>query len=172
MKPGNLHVNWTNWGSKSLLLVALAGAATGVVLCLETHASLVSFGAKSLLPALLVVSIIKESGPIITGLIVSGRVAAGIGDSLTVEQNVAFPLERHGDLSDADRKRRVPQTGLTAPAQEAVLPVAGGNVLRWPRRKRDLRTVDCDDGGAFRAVLVVGCLRCRSFGAPEILALA
>jgi len=69
-------------GSKSLPLVALAGAATGVVLSLETRESLVHFGAKSLLPALLVVSIIKESGPIITGLIVSGRVAAGIGAEL------------------------------------------------------------------------------------------
>lgn len=69
-------------GSKSLPLVALAGAAMGVVLSLETHDSLVRFGAKSLLPALLVVSIIKESGPIITGLIVSGRVAAGIGAEL------------------------------------------------------------------------------------------
>lgn len=69
-------------GSKSLPLVALAGAATGVVLSLETHDSLVRFGARSLLPALLVVSIIKESAPIITGLIVSGRVAAGIGAEL------------------------------------------------------------------------------------------
>src|SRR4029077_14999739 len=69
-------------GSKSLPLVALAGAATGVVLSLETYDSLVRFGAKSLLPAVLVVSIIKESGPIITGLIVSGRVAAGIGAEL------------------------------------------------------------------------------------------
>src|SRR5882724_3554371 len=70
-------------GAKSLPLVALAGAATGVVLSLETRDSLVSFGAKSLLPTLLVVSIIKESGPIITGLIVSGRVAAGIGAELS-----------------------------------------------------------------------------------------
>ena len=69
-------------GSKSLPLVALAGAATGVVLSLETRDSLVHFGARSLLPALLVISIIKESGPIITGLIVSGRVAAGIGAEL------------------------------------------------------------------------------------------
>jgi len=70
-------------GAKSLPLVALAGAATGVVLSLETHESLVRFGAKSLLPELLIVSIIKESGPIITGLIVSGRVAAGIGAELS-----------------------------------------------------------------------------------------
>jgi len=66
-------------GSKSLPLVALAGAATGVVLSLQTHDSLVRFSAKSFLPAVIVFSIIKESGPTITGLIVSGRVGAGIG---------------------------------------------------------------------------------------------
>jgi phospholipid/cholesterol/gamma-HCH transport system permease protein len=69
-------------GSKSFPLVALAGAATGVVLSLETHDSLVRFGAKSLLPAVIVFSIIKESGPIIAGLVLSGRVGAGIGAEL------------------------------------------------------------------------------------------
>jgi phospholipid/cholesterol/gamma-HCH transport system permease protein len=69
-------------GSKSLPLVALAGAATGVVLSLETRDSLVRFGAKAFLPAVIVFSVIKESGPIITGLIVSGRVGAGIGAQL------------------------------------------------------------------------------------------
>ena len=69
-------------GAKSLPLVALAGAATGVVLSLETRDSLVRFGAKSFLPAVIVFSIIKESGPVITGLVVSGRVGAGIGAEL------------------------------------------------------------------------------------------
>jgi phospholipid/cholesterol/gamma-HCH transport system permease protein len=69
-------------GSKSLPLVALAGAATGVVLSLETRDSLIRFGAKSLLPPVIVFSIIKESGPVITGLVVSGRVGAGIGAEL------------------------------------------------------------------------------------------
>jgi phospholipid/cholesterol/gamma-HCH transport system permease protein len=69
-------------GSKSVLLVSLAGAATGVVLFLQTRDSLARFGAKSLLPAVIVMSIIKETGPIITGLIVSGRVGAGIGAEL------------------------------------------------------------------------------------------
>ena len=69
-------------GSKSALLVALAGAAMGVVLSLETRDSLVKFGAKSTLPALIILSILKETGPIITGLIVSGRVGAGIGAEL------------------------------------------------------------------------------------------
>src|SRR5215471_13754430 len=66
-------------GSKSLPLVALAGVATGVVLSLQMHDSLIRFGAKSLLPAVVVFSIIRETGPIITGVIVSGRVGAGIG---------------------------------------------------------------------------------------------
>src|SRR6266436_3145975 len=69
-------------GSKSLPLVALAGAATGVVLTLSTRDSLIRFGAKSLLPAVVIFSIIKESGPIITALVVSGRAAAGIGAEL------------------------------------------------------------------------------------------
>jgi phospholipid/cholesterol/gamma-HCH transport system permease protein len=69
-------------GSKSLPLVALAGAATGVVLSLQTRDSLIHFGAKSLLPAIIFYSVVKESGPVITGLVVSGRVGAGIGAEL------------------------------------------------------------------------------------------
>lgn len=69
-------------GSKSLPLIALAGAAIGVVMSLHTRDSLVRFGAKSFLPAVVIFSIIKESGPIITGLVASGRVGAGIGAEL------------------------------------------------------------------------------------------
>jgi phospholipid/cholesterol/gamma-HCH transport system permease protein len=69
-------------GSKSFPLVALAGAATGIVLSLQTRDSLVRFGAKAMLPAVIVFSVIKESGPVITALIVSGRVGAGIGAEL------------------------------------------------------------------------------------------
>lgn len=69
-------------GAKSFPLVALAGAATGVVLSLQTRESLTRFGAKALLPEVIVFSLIKESGPVITALIVSGRVGAGIGAEL------------------------------------------------------------------------------------------
>jgi phospholipid/cholesterol/gamma-HCH transport system permease protein len=69
-------------GAKSAPLVALAGAATGVVMALQMRASLARFGARSLLPAVIVFSIVKETGPVITGLIVSGRVGAGIGAEL------------------------------------------------------------------------------------------
>jgi phospholipid/cholesterol/gamma-HCH transport system permease protein len=69
-------------GSKSLPLVALAGSATGVVLAMETSSSLTRFGAASLLPSAIIYSVVQEMGPIITGLVVSGRVGAGIGAQL------------------------------------------------------------------------------------------
>src|SRR6202451_2546197 len=69
-------------GSKSLPLVALAGAAIGTVLALESRSSLGRFGGKSMLPAAIVFSIIHEMGPVVTGLVVSGRVGAGIGAEL------------------------------------------------------------------------------------------
>jgi phospholipid/cholesterol/gamma-HCH transport system permease protein len=69
-------------GSKSFPLVALAGAAVGTVLALESRSSLARFGAKSMLPAAIMFSIIHEMGPIVTGLVVAGRVGAGIGAEL------------------------------------------------------------------------------------------
>ncbi|HEY6346750.1 MAG TPA: ABC transporter permease [Bryobacteraceae bacterium] len=68
--------------SRSLPLVALAGAATGVVLSLQVSDSLVRFGGKALLPEVIVFSLIKETGPMITALVVAGRVGAGIGAEL------------------------------------------------------------------------------------------
>jgi phospholipid/cholesterol/gamma-HCH transport system permease protein len=69
-------------GSQSLPLVALAGSAIGVVLALQTRDSLTRFGAKSLLPSVIIYSLMKEMGPVVTGLIASGRVGAGIGAEL------------------------------------------------------------------------------------------
>ena len=69
-------------GSKSVPLVALAGAAVGTVLALETRSSLMHFGAKSMLPSAILYSIVHEMGPVVTGLVVSGRVGAGIGAEL------------------------------------------------------------------------------------------
>jgi phospholipid/cholesterol/gamma-HCH transport system permease protein len=69
-------------GSKSLPLVGLAGTAIGAVLSMEARSSLSRFGAKAMLPSALIYSVVMEMGPIITGLVVSGRVGAGIGAEL------------------------------------------------------------------------------------------
>jgi phospholipid/cholesterol/gamma-HCH transport system permease protein len=93
-------------GAKSLPLVALAGAAIGAVLSMQTRDSLVRFGAKSVLPIVIVISIIKESGPIITALVMSGRVGAGIGaelGSMKVSEQIdaieASAVNPHGYLA-------------------------------------------------------------------------
>jgi phospholipid/cholesterol/gamma-HCH transport system permease protein len=69
-------------GSKSFPVVVMAGSAIGVIISLEARYSLSRFGAKSMFPATLVYSVIQVMGPIITGLVVSGRVGAGIGAEL------------------------------------------------------------------------------------------
>ncbi len=66
-------------GWRSMPLVATSGFAVGIVLSLHTRASLERFGAESLVPAGLGLAMIRETGPLITGLLVSGRVGAGIG---------------------------------------------------------------------------------------------
>jgi phospholipid/cholesterol/gamma-HCH transport system permease protein len=69
-------------GARSVPLVALAGSAIGAVLAMEARQSLTRFGAKSLLPSAIVFAVIIEMSPIVTGLVVSGRVGAGIGAEL------------------------------------------------------------------------------------------
>lgn len=69
-------------GSKSLPLVVMAGGAVGAVLSMEALQTLSRFGAKAMQPSVVVYSVVLEMGPIITGLVVCGRVGAGIGAEL------------------------------------------------------------------------------------------
>ena len=67
------------FGYRSAPLVITAGLAIGVVLSMHTRASLERFGAEALIPAGLAIALIRETGPLTAGLLVSGRVGAGIG---------------------------------------------------------------------------------------------
>jgi phospholipid/cholesterol/gamma-HCH transport system permease protein len=69
-------------GWRSLPLVALSGFAVGVVLSMHTRASLERFGAESMIPAALAIALVRETGPLSAGLLVAGRVGAGIGAEL------------------------------------------------------------------------------------------
>jgi phospholipid/cholesterol/gamma-HCH transport system permease protein len=70
------------FGYRSAPLVVTAGLAIGVVLSMHTRASLERFGAEAMIPAGLAIALIRETGPLVTGLLVSGRVGAGIGAEL------------------------------------------------------------------------------------------
>jgi phospholipid/cholesterol/gamma-HCH transport system permease protein len=69
-------------GWKSLPLVLASGFALGVVLTLHTRSSLVRFGAEAMIPTFQAVAFFNEIGPLVVGLLVAGRVGAGIGASL------------------------------------------------------------------------------------------
>jgi phospholipid/cholesterol/gamma-HCH transport system permease protein len=69
-------------GWKSLSLVAASGFALGLVLTFHTRSSLIRFGAEALIPSVQSLSFFVEIGPLVAGLLVAGRVGAGIGAEL------------------------------------------------------------------------------------------
>ncbi|HKA16895.1 MAG TPA: ABC transporter permease [Blastocatellia bacterium] len=70
-------------GSKSLLLVIASGFALGAVLTLHTRSTLVTFGATAWIPTVQSLAFFIEIGPLVTGLLVAGRVGSGIGAVLS-----------------------------------------------------------------------------------------
>ena len=81
-EPGEIGRHIFEIGWRSLPLIALSGFAIGVVLSMHTRASLERFGAEAMIPAGLAIALIRETGPLTAGLLVSGRVGAGIGAEL------------------------------------------------------------------------------------------
>jgi phospholipid/cholesterol/gamma-HCH transport system permease protein len=69
-------------GYKSFPLVAITGFIIGLVLTIQSRPTLAKFGAVSMLPAMVAVSLIREIGPVITALIFAGKVGSGIGAEL------------------------------------------------------------------------------------------
>jgi len=81
-------------GFGSLTVVLLAGLFTGMVLALNSGMTLDQFGARSMIGRLISASMVKELGPVLSGLMVSGRVGSGIaaelGSMLVTDQIAAL----------------------------------------------------------------------------------
>ena len=69
-------------GYKTLPLISVTGAIMGMVLTLQSRPVLVDFGAVSMLPGMVAVSLIREMGPVITALICAGKIGSGMGAEL------------------------------------------------------------------------------------------
>jgi phospholipid/cholesterol/gamma-HCH transport system permease protein len=69
-------------GNKSLPLVSITGAIMGIVLTIQSRPALAKFGAVTMLPGMIAVSIIREIGPVITALICAGKIGSGMGAEL------------------------------------------------------------------------------------------
>ncbi|MEW6272469.1 MAG: MlaE family lipid ABC transporter permease subunit [Thermodesulfobacteriota bacterium] len=79
-----------NLGVLSLIIVCISGLAVGMVLGLQGYNTLVRFGAEGSLGAVVGLSLIRELGPVLSALLVTGRAgsatAAEIASMVTSEQ--------------------------------------------------------------------------------------
>jgi phospholipid/cholesterol/gamma-HCH transport system permease protein len=77
-------------GFYSLPVVGLTAIFTGMVLALQSYTGFARFSAESAIPNVVIVSITRELGPVLAGLMVAGRVgaamAAEIGTMRVTEQ--------------------------------------------------------------------------------------
>jgi phospholipid/cholesterol/gamma-HCH transport system permease protein len=69
-------------GVGSLVIVCLTGLFTGMVLTVQTSATLDAFGARPYVGRMVSLSMIRELGPVLTALMVSGRVGSGMAAEL------------------------------------------------------------------------------------------
>jgi len=69
-------------GVESLTVVLLSGLFTGAALALQSGQTLDQFGARPVVGRLVSASMIKELGPVLTALMLSGRIGSGIAAEL------------------------------------------------------------------------------------------
>ncbi len=76
---GQVRKHLDELGAKSIPLLTVVGVIMGLILALQSRPTLDRFGAGGFLPAMIALTIVRELGPVITALIVAGRVSSGIG---------------------------------------------------------------------------------------------
>jgi phospholipid/cholesterol/gamma-HCH transport system permease protein len=85
-------------GNRSLVIVALTGAFTGLVLALQGTTALKRFGAESMVGALVSLSLTRELAPVLAALMITARagsaMAATIGNMQVTEQIDALRSNR------------------------------------------------------------------------------
>lgn len=83
-------------GVLSLLIIVVSGLFVGMVLGLQGYHTLVDFGAEESLGVLVALSLVRELGPVVTGLLFAGRagtaITAEIGLMKTTEQLAALEM--------------------------------------------------------------------------------
>jgi phospholipid/cholesterol/gamma-HCH transport system permease protein len=78
----DIYTQMDSIGVGSMPIIVLTGFFTGCVLALQSVTALQEFGAVSMTGSLVSLSMVKELGPVLTGLMVSGRNAAGMASEI------------------------------------------------------------------------------------------
>jgi phospholipid/cholesterol/gamma-HCH transport system permease protein len=66
------------FGNKSMLIIFLTGSFTGMVLALQLFYTLRKFGSEALLGPAIALSLIRELGPVLSALMITGRAGSAI----------------------------------------------------------------------------------------------
>ena len=92
-------------GNRSLVIIAASGLAVGFVLALQGYYTLSRYGAAESLGLLVALSLVRELGPVVTGLLFAGRA----GTSLTAEIGLMKAGEQLAamEMMAVDPKQRV-----------------------------------------------------------------
>jgi phospholipid/cholesterol/gamma-HCH transport system permease protein len=92
-------------GNRSLLIIVASGVAVGFVLALQMYYALVTYGADESLGLIVNLSLVRELGPVVTGLLFAGRA----GTSLTAEIGLMKAGEQLAamELMAVDPRQRV-----------------------------------------------------------------
>jgi len=70
------------WGQRSIPLVFVTGVATGSVMALQFGYGLMRFGGTRYVPTLVGLAVLRELGPVLTSLLLAGRVGSGMASEL------------------------------------------------------------------------------------------
>ena len=92
-------------GNRSLIIIMASGLAVGFVLALQMYYALVTYGAAESLGLIVNLSLVRELGPVVTGLLFAGRA----GTSLTAEIGLMKAGEQLAamELMAVDPRQRV-----------------------------------------------------------------
>ncbi len=100
-------------GVGSLPIVVLTGFFTGAVLALQTSSTLQQFGSLSLTGQLVSLSMVRELGPVLTGLMVAGRNSSGMASELG-SMKVTEQIDAMRAMGvDPSKKLVTPRVGAT-----------------------------------------------------------
>jgi phospholipid/cholesterol/gamma-HCH transport system permease protein len=72
----------TENGYRSLPLVGITAFIMGLVLTVQSRPTLANFGAESMLPSMVAISMVREIAPVITALICAGKIGSSMGAEL------------------------------------------------------------------------------------------
>ncbi len=158
-------------GVQSLIIVTLTGVFTGMVLALQASVQLARFGASAFVGQLVSASVVREMGPVLTALMVAGRVGSGIAAELG-SMRVGEQIDALEAMGTDPVKKLVKPRVLAGLFMLPALTVAtdfiatvGGQIMAWATLHQSASTYwNAAWSGLYMSDLLTGIIKPFVFG--------